>query len=285
MADLIDKKNLAILIDAENISPSYLEVIMEEATKSGRPTIKRIYGNFADSAVAPWKEKLLLHGFIPVQQYSYTQRKNSSDSAMIIDAMDILFENKVEGFVIVSSDSDFTRLCLRLKESGKYVIGIGETKAPTPFKGACDVFVYLEILLEAKHRREKKTVTPARTPAAEKRAEPPKTDVPADAVYRPQPIQESKSRRVPDDVIDMIANAIAVLGGDADNDWVFLGELGNYLRRKNPDFDCRSYGFEKISSMMKSISRFETVFRDTSDPAIKHPYVRDREAPGIEELF
>ena len=145
---------LAILIDADNISPKYVKVILDEAASFGVAACKRIYGDWSDVRLKSWKDALLNNSIIPIQQYSYTTGKNATDSAMIIDAMDILYTDNVDGFCLVSSDSDFTRLASRLRESGRMVIGMGEKKTPTPFRRACDVFTTLELLVQNK-RNEK----------------------------------------------------------------------------------------------------------------------------------
>jgi uncharacterized LabA/DUF88 family protein len=143
-----DNIRLAVLIDADNVSSANIRAIMEEITKYGSATIRRIYGDWTRSGMNGWKEVLLEHAITPIQQYSYTTGKNATDSAMIIDAMDILYTGQVEGFCIISSDSDFTRLATRLREAGMHVLGIGEKKTPNPFVVACDKFVYIEIIKE-----------------------------------------------------------------------------------------------------------------------------------------
>ena len=138
----------ALLIDADNVSAKYIKPILDELSKYGNVTYKRIYGDWTKSNSASWKEELLQNSITPIQQFSYTQGKNSTDSAMIIDAMDMLYTSELEGFCLVSSDSDFTKLASRLRESGKMVIGMGEDKTPLPFRKACDIFTVLEVLLE-----------------------------------------------------------------------------------------------------------------------------------------
>jgi uncharacterized protein (TIGR00288 family) len=157
---------IAILIDADNVSYRKIEEILNEVKRYGIPTIKRIYGDWTNPYVEKWKDKLLTHAITPIQQYSYTQGKNSTDSALIIDAMDILHSDRVDGFCIVSSDSDFTRLATRLRESGKLVIGIGEKKTPKPFIASCDKFIYVEIFEKKSKERnshKEKTAKSAQT--------------------------------------------------------------------------------------------------------------------------
>jgi len=253
---------LAVLIDAENVPRNCIKSVMEEIAVYGTPTIKRIYGDWTNPMIAGWKASLLENAITPIQQYSYTQGKNSSDSAMIIDAMDILYTEKTDGFVIVSSDSDFTRLAIRLREAGQRVIGIGERKTPSAFIAACDKFTYIEVI---------------HVGAEEGRVEQEGND------QKPQVNTRGKRRngrpqgtKVPDEVVGLIADSIADLAGDSGS--VFMGELGNLILKKRPDFDHRSFGYMSLSSMVKSIDRFETEFRQTTDPNIKHVFVRDREA-------
>ena len=259
----INNMRLAVLIDAENVPRNCITSVMEEIAIYGTPTIKRIYGDWTSPLIAGWKAPLLENAITPIQQYSYTQGKNSSDSAMIIDAMDILYTEKTDGFVIVSSDSDFTRLAIRLREAGQRVIGIGEKKTPSAFIAACDKFTYIEVIHQgaddskAEHDdNEQKSQTNARS----KRSRSPR----------------SQGAKVPDDIISLIADSVADLSGD--NEAVFMGELGNLLLKKKPDFDHRSFGYMSLSAMVKSIDRFETEFRQTADKNIKHVFVRDKEA-------
>ena len=254
---------LAVLIDADNAPRSALREIMAEVAVYGAPTVKRIYGDWTMPNMESWKPLLLEHAISPVQQYSYTTGKNSTDSAMIIDAMDLLYNNPCEGFVLVSSDSDFTRLATRLREAGKKVIGIGERKTPEPFIVACDKFIYIEVIRAATaagaHADEawdaaKPTVKPARRKAPE-------------AVT---------AQGVPQAVVDLIAESLAMI---ADEDgYAFMGELGNLLLRQQPDFDPRNYGFQKLTALVKSLDRFEIDARPTSNPHTKHVYLRDKEA-------
>ncbi len=260
----LNNLRLAVLIDAENVPRNCIKSVMEEIAIYGTPTIKRIYGDWTSPSIGGWKASLLENAITPVQQYSYTVGKNSSDSAMIIDAMDILYTEKTDGFVIVSSDSDFTRLAIRLREAGQRVIGIGETKTPNPFIAACDKFTYIEVIranaIEIKSGSEEDQ---AQRPAEKSR------------LRAPAPIKPRGSK-LPEDVVQLIADSIADL--TEDDDWVFMGELGNLILKKKPDFDHRNYGFKKLSSLIKSIDRFEVDFRHTTDRNITHVFVRDKEA-------
>ncbi len=248
-------KRLAVLIDADNVPRGTLAGIMQEVAIYGTPTIKRIYGDWTGPHIAGWKNSLLENAVTPIQQYSYTTGKNSTDSAMIIDAMDILYTEKVDGFVLVSSDSDFTRLAIRLREAGMTVFGIGERKTPEPFIAACDKFIYIENIKQPVE------------PSAPEEAHPPKD-------RRAKPAQNEN--RIPKSLVRLIAQSVADLSDGEDA--VYMGELGNLIMKKKPDFDCRNYGFKSLSALIKSIDRFEVDFRQTTDPNVKHPYVRDKEA-------
>ena len=262
---------LAVLIDADNVPRNSIKGIMEEVAIYGTPTIKRIYGDWTNPFISGWKASLLENAIVPIQQYGYTTGKNSTDSAMIIDAMDILYTGNTDGFVLVSSDSDFTRLAIRLREAGQLVIGIGEKKTPSPFIVACNKFIYIEVIRSKFFKPvPKQEVKPEKKPARKKqevRLEP-------EPEIRPEPRGIGKT--IPPEIIEQIADSVADL--TEDDDGVFMGELGTLLLKKQPDFDCRNFGFRTLTAMIKSIDRFEVELRQTSDPHIKHPYVRDKEA-------
>lgn len=241
-----DKKDLklAVLIDADNVPYSNIKGMLEEITKFGLPTIKRIYGDWTKPTVSGWKPALLEHAITPVQQYSYTTGKNSTDSALIIDAMDILHNQTVDGFCLVSSDSDFTRLATRLRESGMFVIGIGEKKTPNPFIVACDKFIYIEIISGSK--------------------------LPAGKSIYPPTVES-----VDDEIIGLLQSTISDLADE--NGWAFLADVGNLLIKKKPDFDPRNYGFLKLTPLMKSLTKYFTIDeREVEGKHIKHIYVRNK---------
>jgi uncharacterized LabA/DUF88 family protein len=249
---------LAVLIDADNVPYSNVKEMLEEIAKNGTPTIKRIYADWTKPTVAGWKNILLQNAITPVQQYSYTTGKNSSDSALIIDAMDILYTGKVEGFCIVSSDSDFTRLATRLRESGMRVIGIGEKKTPTPFITACDKFIYLEIL--------KSSIQ-----------ETPEINLPVKSKSRPKTKAKPEKETDPLNKIDkaliqLLTESVADLADESG--WTFLGELGNFILKKKPDFDARNYGFPKLLLLIKSINRFIIDERESGNKNIRHIYLK-----------
>ena len=287
---------LAVLIDADNASRTAMRDVMAEIAVYGTPTVKRIYGDWTTPNMASWKPLLLENAITPIQQYSYTTGKNATDSAMIIDAMDILYTGSCDGFVLVSSDSDFTRLATRLREAGKKVIGMGEKKTPNPFIVACDKFIYIEVIrAEAKEALAKaeQEAAQAAEPAPAAKAEPApakeaaksakksrkKAVEPAPAPVpepepEPQPSPGPAQKKVPKEVVHLIADAMDMI---ADEDgYVFMGELGNLLIRQQPDFDPRNYGFSKLTQLIKSIDRFEVDVRQTSNPHSKHIYLRDK---------
>lgn len=237
---------LAVLIDADNVPYSAVKEMLEEISKTGTPTIKRIYADWTKPTVSGWKNVLLENAITPIQQYSYTSGKNSSDSALIIDAMDILYSDKVDGFCIVSSDSDFTRLATRLREAGKKVIGIGEKKTPLPFITACDKFVYIEIL--------KKSSPEPKTPSKQ-----PKTKAPS-------------LSKVDKDLIKLLVQSVSDLADEGG--WTFLGELGSFILKKKADFDPRNYGFLKLLPLIRSTDQFIIDERETANKHVRHIYIK-----------
>ena len=268
---------LAVLIDADNAPRSAIGDVMAEVAVYGTPTIKRIYGDWTTPNLASWKPLLLENAITPVQQYGYTTGKNSTDSAMIIDAMDILYTGQVDGFVLVSSDSDFTRLAIRLREAGKKVYGMGERKTPNPFIVACDKFVYIEVIRSAAEKaraEEAKTEEPREEET--KQEKPSKAKKPAKKKEEPAPPPEppEPESRVPKAVVELIADAVETM---ADEDgYAFMGDLGNLLVKKQPDFDPRNFGFSKLTQLVRYLPRFEVDVRQTSLPHVKHIYVRDK---------
>ncbi|MFD2896904.1 NYN domain-containing protein [Sphingobacterium arenae] len=250
---MIDHK-LAVLIDADNVPYANVKEMLEEISKSGTPTVKRIYGDWTKAHLSGWKNVLLENAITPVQQYSYTTGKNSSDSALIIDAMDILYSEKVTGFCIVSSDSDFTRLATRLREAGMMVIGIGEKKTPHPFIAACNKFIYIEILKSVEKEAETKVALKSITKV------------------KPKPAEEALDK-VDKRTINMIINSVDDLADETG--WTFLGSLGNFISKKKPDFDPRNYGFNKLYDLVKYINKFEIDERDAGGHKhVKHIYLR-----------
>ena len=241
---------LAVLIDGDNIPSANVKEMMEEIAKYGNPTIKRIYGDWTRPTLSKWKNILLENAITPIQQYGYTIGKNATDSAMIIDAMDILYSEKVDGFCLVSSDSDFTRLATRLREAGMSVIGIGEKKTPNPFIVACDKFIYIEILKNHSDDSES-------------------------GINKNKPSGKANIDKVTPKVIKLISSTISDLADD--DGWAFLGDVGNLLQKKQPNFDSRNYGFQKLTPLIKSTKAFEIEQRESPKGRFKLIYVKNKE--------
>ncbi|HTF31898.1 MAG TPA: NYN domain-containing protein [Flavitalea sp.] len=315
--DMINELKLAVLIDADNIPYSNIKGMMEEIAKYGTPTFKRIYGDWTRPSLSGWKGVLLENAITPIQQYSYTKGKNSTDSALIIDAMDILYTAQVDGFCIISSDSDFTRLATRLREAGKKVFGMGEKKTPMSFIASCNKFIYIEILQtdvkavparpatsrvpKERVSRHKATVdnVVAEKAAAEKVAA---ERVTADRVAAGKvavdraPADTNGEDRIPADrpaedksqanrthAVSQLNDAVIRLISESitalaeEDGWVGLAVLGALIIKKQPDFDPRNYGFKKLVELVKSIPQIEIDKRETSRNNVSHFYVRLRE--------
>ena len=238
------EKKLAVLIDADNASVKNLKPIMGEVAKYGMPTIKHAYGDWA--RLANWKDALLDVGAVPVQQYAYTTGKNATDVALIIEAMDILHNDVVDGFVIVSSDSDFTPLALRLRESGKMVLGIGESKTPKPFIKACDKFIYVDVLVPSVPVQEQSN-TAGKIAAS---------------------LTQPQTKPIPAKTVNFIAQCIQESANESGQ--ALLAPLGSLLIKKKPDFDSRNYGYSQLSKLLCAIERFEVGGAGT------HVWVKDK---------
>ena len=236
---------IAILIDADNVSDKYIKIIVDEVANIGIATYKRIYGDWTSARLSSWKNVLLEDSIIPIQQYSYTTGKNATDSAMIIDAMDILYSGNVDGYCIVSSDSDFTRLAARLRESGMLVLGMGEEKTPKPFISACNQFKYLDLLYRNQQEEEKKE--DLETAAEAKKA---------GSSNNKQNSSGSKKNKDLKKVRKTI-NAIIEKFSDEEG-WLSSGQLGDQLGKRLPDFDVRNYGYSKLTPFIKSLGSYET---------------------------
>jgi len=245
-------KKIAVLIDADNVSERYIKHILDEISNHGTPTYKRIYGDWTKPQLASWKRVLLNYSISPIQQYSYTTGKNATDAALIIDAMDILYSENVDGFCIVSSDSDFTKLAARLREAGMYVVGMGEKKTPTPFIAACEKFKYLEVLAAIPTTSDEANAN--------------------ERVKKPEAPQEGMAS------INELIETIKVIVTETsdDNGWAFLGEVGKKLNKRYPDFDTRNYGYAKLTPLISSLKQFEIQSRKSSRPHITHTYIKNR---------
>jgi uncharacterized LabA/DUF88 family protein len=235
---------LAVLVDADNTQASIVEGLLAEIAKYGIASVKRIYGDWTSTNLRSWKDKLLEFAIQPVQQFSYTSGKNATDSAMIIDAMDMLYTENLDGFCVVSSDSDFTRLAARLREDGKLVLGFGQKKTPKPFVAACDKFIYTEILREAE----------------------------GDSSNRESPRGGASDLRGDKKVGALLAAAVE----DAADEfgWAYLGSVGTYVANRQPEFDPRNYGYRKLGDLIKASGLFEIDERDNPYNPGKQVYLR-----------
>ena len=233
----VETTRLAVLIDADNASASVVKELLEEVAKFGTATVKRAYGDWTTQNLVGWKEHLHRHAIQPMQQFAYTKGKNSTDSAFIIDAMDLLYAGNVDGFCLVSSDSDFTRLATRMREAGKVVYGLGEHKTPEPFIAACDKFIFFEVL---------KSQPEATTPV--------------------------QMAGVPD-LQELVVHAIKETSRDSG--WASLSAVGSFINRNNTSFDPRNYGFKKLSELVRMQTYLEV--KETVDPSgFTHLTVRSR---------
>lgn len=234
---------LAVLIDADNISAKFAEAIFEEIASFGEASIRRIYGDFSGGAPQGWsKDKLAALAIVPHQQFANTTGKNASDIALVIDAMDILHSGRFDGFVLISSDSDFTRLASRIREQGLDVYGMGMRKTPAAFVKACKRFIYVENLMQEPAKPRSKTARPAETKPSN--AAPVSGEAPAEL----------------EDPTKLVLRAMDAI--DQEDEWYSLGQIGQFITAANPDFDTRSYGKKKLSDLVKELKRFETKVGD-----------------------
>jgi uncharacterized LabA/DUF88 family protein len=246
-----DTTKLAVLIDADNARPAIVEGLLAEVAKYGTAHVKRIYGDWTKPDLNGWKEVLLRHSIQPIQQFRYTVGKNATDSAMIIDAMDLLYAERFDGFCIVSSDSDFTRLASRIRESGRIVYGFGEKKTPEPFRTACDKFIYTEVLAGS-----------------------------AETVSDSAPKKRSaKELRGDAHLLNLLRHAIEAASDDTG--WAGLGAIGSIINKQSPDFDSRNYGYAKLSGLVTGLDLFDTEERHIGNG--KHFYVRPRLSKRVNE--
>ena len=247
----MDSKNesqrLALLIDADNASPAIIAGLLSEISKYGVLTVKRIYGDWTTPNLGGWKSSLLDHSIVPIQQFRYTVGKNATDTAMIIDAMDILYSGNVDGFCLVSSDSDFTRLASRIRESGLVVYGFGERKTPSAFVSACDKFTFVDILTD-----------PSKTP--KESSAPPPSELRRDTA-----------------LVNLLRSAVEASADEAG--WAELGVVGKQISSQKPDFDSRHHGFAKLSSLLEGIDLFEIRRESSADKAHTSVFVRIARRP------
>lgn len=239
----------ALLIDADNVSAKYIKPILDELSKYGNVTYKRIYGDWTSTQHSSWKEVLLQNSITPIQQFSYTHGKNATDSAMIIDAMDMLYTSELEGFCLVSSDSDFTKLASRLRESGKMVIGMGEDKTPQPFRKACDIFTVLELLLEDVSMEKSDKV---------------KTASYVEKDSKKGSVESVSKAQIEEAVVKIITE------NRNDDRKTGLGEVGSRLVKLYPDFDVRRYGYSLLSKFLETFPRLQLVQEGTKVSVFLH---------------
>ena len=238
-------ENLAILIDADNAQPSIIDGLMQEVAKLGLASVKRIYGDWTHPRLNGWKETLLTHSIQPMQQFSYTSGKNSTDSALIIDAMDLLYTGKLNGFCIVSSDSDFTKLAARLREGGMVVYGFGEKKTPNPFVVACDKFIYTEVLRQQEEQNGHQITK-----------------------------MNTKDLKRDTRLVNLLRSATE--SSSDESGWAHLGAVGSNIIKQAPEFDARNYGYEKLSELVSATKLFDMdEFFDDKLGAKKSIYIRD----------
>ena len=234
---------LAVLIDADNADPAIVEGLFAEIAKYGVASVKRIYGDWTGTHLKKWKDVLLEYAIQPIQQFRYTVGKNATDSAMLIDAMDLLYTEKLDGFCVVSSDSDFTRLASRIREAGLIVLGFGEEKTPKPFVSACDKFIYTEIL-----RKED-----------------------ASSVSRKMTANELKGNTK---IVNLLRNAVEDSADESG--WAYLANVGQYIVNTTPEFDPRNYGYTKLGDLVRATQLFEIDQRTSENSPAKRIYVRDK---------
>jgi len=246
-----DAARLAVLIDADNAQPAITEGLLAEVAKFGTAHVKRAYGDWTGTSLKGWKDQLLAQSIQPIQQFAYTSGKNATDAAMVIDAMDLLYSDRLDGFCIVSSDSDFTRLAARIRESGLTVYGFGERKTPKPFVAACDKFIYIENLAYAQSDA-----------------------TPADAVPKPTPRASAARLKGDTALVNQLRNAVEAASDD--DGWASLASVGHILTQQSPDFDSRNYGYAKLSDLMAATTLFELDRRSPGDGKPGIIYAHDK---------
>ena len=246
---------LAVLIDADNAPPAIAEALLAEVAKYGTAHVKRAYGDWTGTSLKGWKDQLLAQSIQPIQQFAYTSGKNATDAAMVIDAMDLLYSGRFDGFCIVSSDSDFTRLASRIRESGLTVYGFGERKTPKPFVAACDKFIYIENLTY-----------------------PESVSTQADKVPKPAPRTSAAKLKGDTALVNLLRNAVEAASDD--DGWAHLGSVGNIITKQRPDFDSSSWGYAKLSDLINATTLFEVERRSPGDGKPAVIYARDKRHPA-----
>ncbi|MFO7984531.1 MAG: NYN domain-containing protein [Desulfatiglandaceae bacterium] len=235
-------ENLAVLIDADNAQPSILDGLLSEIAKYGTANVKRIYGDWTLPRLKGWKEVLLAYSIQPIQQFGYTTGKNATDSALIIDAMDLLYTGRFDGFCIVSSDSDFTKLASRIREAGLLVYGFGEKKTPQPFVSACDKFIFTEVLRSKDDQR--------------------------DSISRKPVSQLKKDTKL----VNLLRNAVDASSDDSG--WAHLATVGSYIAKQAPEFDPRNYGYKKLGELVAATKLFQIAEKPVGEGPSKAVYLK-----------
>lgn len=275
------ENKFAVLIDADNISEKYIKFIMDEISNEGVATYKRIYGDWTKPSFAAWKNVLLDYSITPIQQYGYTQGKNATDSAMIIDAMDILYSDNVDGFCLVTSDSDFTRLAARLRESGMDVVGMGEKKTPKAFISACNKFKYLDILMEQSQKdaqRIRKEIEDRLKDSKQEKEKKQRLQIALPDGFDDE-LKDEQEMTSLQTIADSVTN---IIREKSDEDgWVFVGDIGGMLVKRHPDFDVRNFGFKKLTPFIKSLEGVE--IRSERHGNANLIYVKETQTNGEEE--
>jgi uncharacterized LabA/DUF88 family protein len=238
-----NQQKLAVLIDADNAQASIIEDLLAEIAKYGTASVKRIYGDWTNPYLKSWKELLLDYSIQPIQQFGYTKGKNATDSALIIDAMDLLYTTEFDGFCLISSDSDFTKLAARLRESGLIVYGFGERKTPDAFVAACDKFIFTEVLQDEEDRRH---------------------------------IKKKSTRQLKQDtkLVHLLRNAVKAASDESN--WADLASVGSYLAKKSSEFDPRNYGYEKLGELVEATKLFDFERRVIKKGHPKVVYIKDK---------
>lgn len=275
------ENKFAVLIDADNISEKYIKIILDEISNEGVATYKRIYGDWTRPAFSAWKNVLLEYSITPIQQYGYTQGKNATDSAMIIDAMDILYSSNVDGFCLVTSDSDFTRLAARLRESGMDVVGMGEKKTPKAFISACNKFKYLDILMEQSQKdaeRIRKEIEERLKNSKQEKEKKQKLQISIPDGFDNDSKEEPEMTSL-ETIADSVTN---IIREKSDEDgWVFVGDIGGMLLKRHPDFDVRNFGHKKLTPFINSLEGVE--IRSERHGSANLIYVKETQIDGDEE--
>lgn len=273
---MANEQKFAVLIDADNISEKYIKLILDEISNEGVATYKRIYGDWTKPSFSAWKNVLLENSITPIQQYGYTTGKNATDSAMIIDAMDILYSGNVQGFCLATSDSDFTKLAARLRESGMDVVGMGEKKTPKAFIAACNKFKYLDIIMEQSIKDAERVRKEIQERLSESKVD--KAKKPKIVISLPEGFEDETDKKEEAEMTSLETikeSVLTIIRENSDEDgWVFIGDIGGMLLKRHPDFDVRNFGYKKLTPFINSMESFE--IRSERHGNVSLIYVKER---------